>query len=117
MKARSFRLGVTPAVAAVLIAALGCTQMPAGPATTAVAPRSLRATATMHWNDYARELVTRTSSPQVSRIFPYLTLAQRNAAVLARQRKSDADGAVAGASAAVLAFFFPGTAQAIDAQL
>jgi hypothetical protein len=71
----------------------------------------------MHWNDYARELVTRTSSPQVSRIFPYLALAQRNAAVLARQRKSDVDGAVAGASAAVLAFFFPSSARAIDVQL
>jgi len=117
MKARLFRLAAESAVAAVLLFALGCTQLPAGPSTTAVAPTSLRATATMHWNDYARELVTRNSSPQVARIFPYLTLAQRNAAVLARQRKSNVDGAVAGASAAVLAFFFPGATQAIDAQL
>jgi hypothetical protein len=101
----------------VLIAALGCAQMPAGPASTAVAPITLRGTATQHWNDYARELVTRNSSPQVSRIFPYLTLAQRNAGVLARQSGRNVDGAVAGASAGVLAFFFPNTAQAIDAQL
>src|SRR6266550_6985156 len=104
MKARLSRLTAKSAVATVLISALSCAQTPAGPASTAVAPITLRGTATMHWNDYARELVTRTSSPQVSRIFPYLTLAQRNAAVLARQRKSDVDGAVAGASAAVLAF-------------
>ena len=89
MKARLFRLAAESAVAAVLLFALGCTQLPAGPSTTAVAPTSLRATATMHWNDYARELVTRNSSPQVARIFPYLTLAQRNAAVLARQHQVD----------------------------
>jgi PAP2 superfamily len=117
MKARSFQLAAMSAMATVLLLTLGCTQMPAGPSTGAAASSSLRATATMHWNDHARELVTRTSSPQVSRIFPYLTLAQRNAAVLAGQRKTSVDGAVAGASAAVLAFFFPNAAQAIDAQL
>ena len=117
MKARLSRLTAKSAVATVLIAALGCAQMPAGPSSTAVAPITLRGTATQHWNDYARELVTRTSSPQVSRIFPYLTLAQRNAAVLARQTGRNVDAAVAGASAGVLAFFFPNTAQVIDAQL
>jgi PAP2 superfamily len=117
MKSRLLRLAAESAVATVLIAALGCAQMPAGPAFNAVAPITLRGTATQHWNDYARELVTRNSSPQVARIFPYLTLAQRNAAVVARQRGGNVDGAVAGASAGVLAFSFPNTAQAIDAQL
>jgi hypothetical protein len=117
MKSRLVRLAAESAAATVLIAAIGCAQMPAGPASTAVAPITLRGTATQHWNDYARELVTRNSSPQVARIFPYLTLAQRNAAVLARESGSNVDGAVAGASAGVLAFFFPNTVQAIDAQL
>jgi hypothetical protein len=103
--------------AVVLVVAVACAQMPDGPGALRDAPTSLRATATAHWNDYARELVTRNSSPQVSRIFPYLTLAQRNGAVLARQSGRNVDGAVAGASAGVLAFFFPNTAQAIDAQL
>jgi membrane-associated phospholipid phosphatase len=78
---------------------------------------TLRATATMHWNDYARELVVRTGSPQSPRIFAYLALAQRNAAVSARKESRDIDGAVSGASAAVLKFFFPAEAQAIDAHL
>jgi hypothetical protein len=117
MKSRLLRLAAESAIATVLIAALGCAQMPAGPASTAVAPITLRGTATQHWNDYARELVTRNSSPQVARIFPYLTLAQRNAGVVARQSGRNVDGAVAGASVGVLAFFFSNTAQAIDAQL
>jgi hypothetical protein len=117
MKSRLLRLAAESASAAVVIAALGCAQMPAGPSSTAVAPMTLRATATQHWNDYARELVTRNSSPQVARIFPYLTLAQRNAGVLARQSGRNIDGAVTGASAAVLAFFFPNTTPAIDAQV
>jgi hypothetical protein len=117
MKSRLLRLAAESAVATVLIVAIGCAQMPAGPASTAVAPITLRGTATQHWNDYARELVTRNSSPQVSRIFPYLTLAQRNAGVVARQSGRSVDGAVAGASAGVLAFFFPNTVQAIEAQL
>ena len=103
--------------AVVLVVAVACAQMPDGPGASRDAPTSLRATATAHWNDYARELVMRNSSTQVSRIFPYLTLAQRNGAVLARQSGRNVDGAVAGASAGVLAFFFPNTVQAIDAQL
>src|ERR1700736_5366997 len=117
MKSRLVRLAAESAVATVLIAALGCAQMPAGPASTGITSITLRGTATQHWNDYARELVTRNSSPEVARIFPYLTLAQRNGAVLARQSGRNVDGAVAGASAGVLTFFFPNTAQAIDAQL
>jgi hypothetical protein len=117
MKFHLLRGAAGSVVAVALIVAPGCAQIPAGPGSTTVAPITLRGTATQHWNDYARELVTRNSSPQVSRIFPYLTLAQRNAGVLARQSGRNVDGAVAGASAAVLDFFFPDTAQAIDAQL
>jgi hypothetical protein len=117
MKSHSLRLAAPSAAAAVLIAAFGCAQMPAGPAATAVAPTSLRGTATQHWNDYARELVARNPSAPAPRVFPYLALAERNAAVLARQHGRNIDGAVAGASAGVLVFFFPNATQAIDAQL
>jgi hypothetical protein len=111
-----FRLAAG-SVAAVALVILGCGQLPAGKVATSGAPMSLRDTATLHWNGVARDLVVRTSSPQVARIFPYVTLAQRNAGVLARQAGRNVDGAVAGASATVLAFFFPDAAQAIDAQL
>jgi PAP2 superfamily protein len=116
MRSRLSQVAAGSVVAIGLTVVLGCAQMPSGPSSSGP-PSGLRATATQHWNDYARELVTRNSSPQVARIFPYLTLAQRNAGVLARQIGSNVDGAVAGASATVLAFFFPTTAQAIDAQL
>jgi hypothetical protein len=78
---------------------------------------TLRGSATMHWNDYAREMVARTASPQSPRIFSYLALAQRNAAVSARKESRDVEGAISGASAAVLKSFFPAEAQAIDAHL
>jgi hypothetical protein len=78
---------------------------------------TLRGSATMHWNDYAREAVARTATTQAPRIFSYLALAQRNAAVSSRKESRDIDGAVSGASAAVLKFFFPAEAQAIDAHL
>ena len=104
-------------VVTALAGAIGCAQSPTTVPSTASSSTTLRATATVHWNDYARELVTRNSSPQVARIFPYLALAQRNAAILARQSGRNVDGAVTGASAGVLAFFFPNTAQAIDGQV
>src|SRR6266576_1075979 len=62
MKSRLFQWVVNSAAAAVLIVALGCAQMPAGPASTTVGQSSLRATSTQHWNDYARELVARNPS-------------------------------------------------------
>ena len=117
MKSRLFRLAAGSAAVAVSIVALGCTQMPAGTTATDVAPTSLRATATLRWNDYARELVTRTASAPTPLVFAYLALAQRNAAVLTRQLARNTDGAVAGASAGLLAFFFPNDAQAINANL
>jgi hypothetical protein len=118
MGPRFLQAAVGSAAAVTLILALGCAQMPDGSRVKAGGPpTNLRGTAARHWNDYARELVTRNSSPQVARIFPYLALAQRNAVVLARRDGHSVDGAVAGASAGVLAFFFSETTQAIDAQL
>ena len=117
MEARSLRLPVPSVVAAVLLGALGCAQLPADTGGASVAPSTLSATATQHWNEYARDLVTRNPSASSPRVFAYLALAQRNAAVVARQTGRDIDGAVAGASAAVLAFFIPNDAQVIEANL
>jgi hypothetical protein len=100
-----------------LILAFGCVQIPAGPTSPVQAPTSLRATATVHWNDRARELVARHPSAPTVRVFAYLALAQRNAVVLARQSGYSIDGAVAGASASVLAYFIPDAASDIEAQL
>jgi len=117
MKARSLRSAVPSVVAAVLLGALGCAQLPADTGGASVAPSTLSATATQHWNEYARDLVTRNPSAPSPRVFAYLALAQRNAAVVARPTGRDIDGAVAGASAAVLAFFIPNDAQVIEANL
>jgi len=105
------------AAVALAVFAVGCAQAPSTTSGAASSAVSLRATATLHWNDYARELVARNPSAPAARVFPYLALGQHNAAVLARQLRHNTDGAVAGASAGVLAFFFPNNAQAIDANL
>jgi len=107
------------AAAAMVLAGLigGCAQAPSAVSSAASGRLPLRATAALHWNEYARELVGHDPSAPAARVFPYLALAQHNAAVLARQRNRDTDGAVAGASAAALAFFFRNHAQAIDANL
>jgi len=117
MKARSLRSAVCSVLAAVLLGALGCAQPPADVGGAPVASGTLRATATQHWNTYARDLVTRNQSAPSPRVFAYLALAQRNAAVVARQTGRDVDGAVAGASAAALAFFIPNDAQVIEGNL
>jgi hypothetical protein len=117
MKSRLWQLAAESAGAVVLIVTLGCAQMSTGPASTAVAPASLRGTAAQHWNDYARELVARNPSAPAPRVFAYLALAQRNAAVATRHSGRNIDGAVAGASAGVLAFLIPNANQAINAQL
>jgi membrane-associated phospholipid phosphatase len=118
MNRRISGLALGAAVAAASIIVSGCGPLPVGPATTRGngADIGSRASATRHWNDSARELITRNASPEVARIFAYLALAQRNAAILARQR-ANPDGAIAGASAAVLAFFFPAATPALQAQL
>lgn len=117
MKLRKWSLAVGSMFAVASILVSSCAQLRGVPGIASGTEVGLRATATAHWNDAARELVTRNSSPQVARILPYLALAQRNAAVLARQNGHHPDGAVAGASATVLSFFFPDAAQAIQAQL
>ena len=117
MKVRALRSAIPSVVAAVLLGALGCAQLPADTGGASIAPSTLRATATQHWNEYARDLVTRNPSAPSPRVFAYLALAQRNAAVVARQTGRDVDGAVAGASAAVLAFFIPNDAQVIEGNL
>src|SRR5690349_4901672 len=117
MKARSLRSAVCSVVVAVLLGALGCAQPPADVGGAPVASGTLGATATQHWNTYARDLVTRNPSAPSPRVFAYLALAQRNAAVVARQTGRDVDGAVAGASAAALAFFIPNDAQFIEGNL
>jgi hypothetical protein len=117
MKSHSFRLVVKTATAGVLMVALGCVQMVAGPASIPVEQSNVRATATQHWNDYARDLVARNTTVSSPIVFAYLALAQRNAVVLSKQLDRNTDGAVAGTSAGVLAFFFPSNAPAIDASL
>lgn len=117
MKSHSLQSVTGSAVLILLATVVGCAQMPNTAPATVSAQTSLRATATLHWNDYARDLVARNPSAPASRVFAYLALAQRNAAVVARQTGRDTDGAVAGASASVLAFFIPNDAQAIEGNL
>jgi hypothetical protein len=105
MKLRSLRSGRSFSRCLPCARRAGCAQLPADTGGASVAPSTLRATATQHWNEYARDLVTRNPSAPSPRVFAYLALAQRNAAVVARQTGRDVDGAVAGASAAVLALF------------
>jgi hypothetical protein len=62
-------------------------------------------------------LVASNPSVPAPRVFPYLALAQHNAAVAAQQLGHSVDGAVAGASAGVLVFFYPNRAQIIDGDL
>jgi len=114
MKARSSESATAAMVFALLVITAGCAQMPN---TTVSAQPSLRATAIVHWNEYARDLITSNPSVPAPRVFPYLALAQHNAAVSARQLGHSVDGAVAGASAGVLAFFYPNKAKVIDGDL
>jgi hypothetical protein len=81
--------------------------------------------ATVRWNAIARaQTLTHIMSQQAGvRSFAYLSLAQYNAAVAAQQAERDDGGerrsvpaAIAGASAAVLASFFPDQAAYFDAQ-
>lgn len=119
MKCRSSQMVAASAVPVLLAIAVGCAQTPNTAPAKVSTQTTLRATATLHWNEYARELIARNSPGQApaARMFAYLTLAQHNATVRARQLGRNVDGAVAGTSATVLAFFFPNSAQAIDAHL
>ena len=81
--------------------------------------------ATVRWNAIARaQTLTHVMSQQAGvRMFAYLSLAEYNAAVAARQAKRDGDErpsvpeAIAGASAVVLASFFPDQASYFDTQV
>jgi hypothetical protein len=73
--------------------------------------------ASARWNEIARTLVVkyRPNNPAAFRVFAYLGLAQHDAVVVAEGRdRGSVPGAVAGASAAVLAYALPAEAQALD---
>jgi hypothetical protein len=76
---------------------------------------------TLGWNELARTLVaqTSTSAPASIRTFALLSVAQHNAIVAAedaRPRAAEA-GAIAGASAAVLAYVYPQAAPVLQARV
>jgi len=101
-------------LAATLLA--GCANSP--PAATAATPWHA-ATATNEWNDYANDLIARNQVGQggALRTLAYLNLAIHNALVQARAQQQDGDGAVAGASATVLAQLFQKDAAAVTGRL
>ena len=76
-------------------------------------------TSTMRWNEYACDLIARNQIGQfpASRTLAYMNLAISNGIVLARQQGRKADGAAAGAAAAILAYVFPKDEQAISTRL
>lgn len=76
-------------------------------------------TSTHQWNDYATDLIARNAVGQVGalRSLAYLNLAINNAIVQAGNDKQSVDGAVAGASATVLAALFAKDEPATNARL
>ena len=94
------------------------------PALSADATNFWEASATVRWNEIAREqTLTHVLSQQFgTRSFAYLSLAQYNAAVAAEAAKTRGDhasvsAAVAGASAVVLGSLYPDQAAYFDAQV
>jgi hypothetical protein len=79
----------------------------------------LTPTSTNQWNEFANDLIARNAVGQVGalRTLAYLNLAIHNAIVQADKDKQAADGAVAGASAAVLAQLFSKDEAAVNARL
>jgi hypothetical protein len=79
----------------------------------------LAPTSTNQWNEFANDLIARNAVGQVGalRTLAYLNLAIHNAIVQADKDKQAADGAVAGASAAVLAQLFSKDEAAVNARL
>lgn len=79
----------------------------------------LSATSTNQWNEYANDLIARNAVGQVGalRTLAYLNLAIHNAIVQSEKDKVAADGAVAGASAAVLSQLFAKDEAAVNARL
>lgn len=77
------------------------------------------ATSTNQWNEYANDLIARNAVGQggALRTLAYLNLAIHNAIVQADKEKQASDGAVAGASAAVLSQLFAKDEAAVNARL
>lgn len=77
------------------------------------------ATSTNQWNELANDLIARNAVGQVGalRTLAYLNLAIHNAIVQSEAGKQGYDGAVAGASATVLAQLFPKDEAAVTARL
>jgi hypothetical protein len=93
---------------------------PLNPTSAAVAPSPWASpTATMRWNEYACDLITRNQSGQQGsvRVLAYVNLAINNAIIVAAKQGRRSDGAAAGAAATVLAYLFPNDAAAIAARL
>ncbi len=109
--ARTIAAGV---IATALLGACAST-----PPTPEVKTPWISATSTHQWNDYATDLIARNASGQVGalRVLAYLNLAIHNAIVQAGNDKVAAEGAVAGASATVLAALFAKDEAAINARL
>ncbi|HKG92107.1 MAG TPA: vanadium-dependent haloperoxidase [Gemmatimonadaceae bacterium] len=112
--------------ASISLAVAGCVDPSTGPDPDATLRPvthnvgGVAATAVPRWAAIARGLVikNRPSPPAAFRQFAYLSVAQY-AAVVAAERdwghpRPSVEGAVAGASAAVLAHLFPGDAQAVE---
>jgi hypothetical protein len=108
----------------------GCSDHVVGPKVALRPQRNADATtfweasATVRWNEIARDQTrTHAISQQFgTRTFAYLSLAQYNAAVAAEKAKAQRDhasisAAVAGASAVVLGSFYPDQAAYFDAQV
>jgi hypothetical protein len=113
-----------------LVAIAGCSDQATAPVHDTALPsiRHSEAIATTTWNKIARDQTTLLHAgapvgPQFgSRAFAYLSLAQYDAAVAAERAQTRGDhasvpAAVAGASAAVLTFFFPDQASYFEAQV
>jgi hypothetical protein len=117
----SYARGATRLATAFALALVTACQEPASiaapqPSPAPVAAKSNQETdlATVKWNEVARSMVMKynTSAPATIRLFALLTVAQYNAIVTAEKTKERSvrasdDGAIAGASAAVLSYIYP----------
>ena len=122
-------VAATLTCAAALVACAGQSQDPtalslAGPTLQASAVKFWEAGASVSWNAIERNLLIKHKPSQNSafRQFAYLSLAQYNAVIAAEDGQEGAthpseQGAVAGASAAVLAYFYPDEQVFLDGQV
>ena len=113
----SFRPALAALASALVLAACGDAATAPGPAVDPARPAALPpGTATARWNEVARNLVMkhRPNNPAAFRLFAYLTQAQLAAVASAEREGRSVAGALAGASATVLAYTFPAEARALD---